>query len=216
MALVPLCPHCRASSAPLDDASTCAVHGSMTPCWRTTEASYDDFGEHLRSAGAMATYLPWPMSPGWRISDFAVVTDGSGSPLAVAAACSGVSELDGPVDLVVVTEEPGTGLGACYAGLPVSYPGAEVGVGVPVTKVRVEGHPVPLWLVSLVESAPDVPTDPVDRTVLVGEAFGRWLWLVLRPASALLLLHDEWQLRDLSRLGPALVEVAFGGPAPAW
>jgi hypothetical protein len=55
-----------------------------------------------------------------------------------------------------------------------------------------------------------------DRSVFVGEAFGRWLWLVLRPASAALLLREEWILQDVSRVGPPLVEVTFGGPAPGW
>ena len=55
-----------------------------------------------------------------------------------------------------------------------------------------------------------------DRSVVAGEADGRWLWMVLRPASAVLLLRDDWILRDVSGLGPPLVELPFGGPAPAW
>ena len=54
------------------------------------------------------------------------------------------------------------------------------------------------------------------RSVLAGEAAGRWLWIVLRPASALLLLQDEWILRDVSALGPQLLETPFGGPRPGW
>ena len=54
-----------------------------------------------------------------------------------------------------------------------------------------------------------------DRSVLAGEADGRWLWIVLRPASALLLLRDDWILRDVSGAGPQLVELPFGGTAPA-
>ena len=45
---------------------------------------------------------------------------------------------------------------------------------------------------------------------------GRWLWIVLRPASAILLLRDEWILRDVSGIGPPLVEMPFGGPSPPW
>ena len=48
------------------------------------------------------------------------------------------------------------------------------------------------------------------------EAGGRWLWVVLRPASAMLLLRDDWILRDVSGLGPPLVELPFGGPRPGW
>ena len=68
-----------------------------------------------------------------------------------------------------------------------------------------------LWAVSTATS-----DDRFDRSVFVGEANGRWLWLVLRPASAMLLLRDDWILRDASQSGPHLVELPFGGPAPAW
>ena len=55
-----------------------------------------------------------------------------------------------------------------------------------------------------------------DRSVFAGEAGGRWLWIVLRPASAMLLLRDEWILRDVSGVGPPLVEMPFDGPRPPW
>jgi hypothetical protein len=56
----------------------------------------------------------------------------------------------------------------------------------------------------------------LDRSVLAGEAHGRWLWIVLRPASAILLLRDDWILRDVSGLGAPLLEMSFGGAAPLW
>ena len=55
-----------------------------------------------------------------------------------------------------------------------------------------------------------------DRSVFAGEALGRWLWLVLRPASAALLLNDEWVLMDVADLGPELMELPFGGSPPGW
>ena len=55
-----------------------------------------------------------------------------------------------------------------------------------------------------------------DRSVVVGEALGRWLWIVLRPASAMLLLRDDWILKDTSTAGPHLVELPFDGPPPPW
>ncbi len=51
---------------------------------------------------------------------------------------------------------------------------------------------------------------------MVGEAFGRWLWIVVRPASAVLLLRDDWILRDVAPVGPPLIELPFAGPAPPW
>jgi hypothetical protein len=77
--------------------------------------------------------------------------------------------------------------------------------------VRINTQSVPLWAVS---TASDV--SELDRSVVAGEAGGRWLWVVLRPASAMLLLRDEWILRDVSGMGPALVEIPFGGPRPTW
>jgi hypothetical protein len=59
-------------------------------------------------------------------------------------------------------------------------------------------------------------TGDFDRSVVAGEAVGRWLWLALRPASAMLLLRDDWILRDVSRVGAPLVEMPFGGPRPSW
>jgi hypothetical protein len=176
---------------------------------RPAEASYAGFVEVLRLAGDFPTYLPWPMSPGWSVSDVGVV--GEGPARATVTCSSGTSALDGPVDVVVVSEESGTGLGARCAGTVHLDPGAEVGLGPPVVKVRVLSQSVPLWAVSTASS--DVE---LDRAVLAGEYDGRWLWVVLRPASAMLLLRDEWILRDVSGLGPPLVELPFGGPRPSW
>ncbi|MGL5824235.1 MAG: DUF6758 family protein [Nocardioides sp.] len=52
--------------------------------------------------------------------------------------------------------------------------------------------------------------------MFLGEAEGRWLWLIFRPASAMLLLHNGWLLHDVSEVGPTLVDAAFGGPPPTW
>ena len=86
---------------------------------------------------------------------------------------------------------------------------AEVGHGPPLAKVRIAVHPIELWPV-LTSGA------EFDRSVFAGEADGRWLWLVLRPASAMLLLRDDWILRDVSGIGPPLLEMPFGGPRPVW
>jgi len=174
-------------------------------------ATYDAFAEHLLASAGFPTYLPWPMSPGWSVTDFAVVGDEPGRTRATLTCCSGTSELDGPVDLVVVAEEPGTGLGSRCAGTLHDDPGDEVGGGPPTVKVRVDNQDVPLWPVFTSALGGEL-----DRSVLAGEAQGRWLWIVLRPASAILLLRDDWILRDVSGQGPQLLDVPFGGPAPLW
>lgn len=209
------CPRCPAPVAEVGDGTwSCPEHGVIDPLWRPRAASYDTFVGHLGRLGAFPTFLPWPLGPGWTVSDFAAVTGTTGPAAASLTCVSGTSQLDGPVDVIVISEEPGTGFGARVAGtgdLAGLDPGPEIGDGPPPVRVRVEQRPVGLWPVS-------VSTSPGewDRSVLAGEAGGRWLWLVLRPASAILLLRDDWILRDVSATGPQLVALPFGGAAPAW
>ena len=121
---------------------------------------------------------------------------------------AGTSDLDGPVEVMVVTEEPGIGLGARCAGTADADPGREIGDGPPAVQVRVGARPVPLWTVV------HEPTDdrPATAAVFAGEAGGRWLWLVLRPASAMLLLRDEWILARRLRPRSAAARDAVRGP----
>jgi len=209
------CPRCPAPVAEIGDGNwSCPEHGVVAPLWRPDAASYDEFAAHLGHATTFPTYLPWPLGPGWTVTDFASVAAPEREPRATMTCVSGTSALDGPVDVIVVSEEPGTGLGARLAGVSPSGrvdPGDEVGEGPPTVKVRIGSFEVGLWPVSV--SSAD---GEWDRSVLAGEAEGRWLWLVLRPASAIMLLRDDWILRDVSGLGPPLVELPFGGPAPAW
>ena len=203
------CPRCPSPVLERDGTWTCPEHGSVEPLWRPAAASYDAFAAHLVAAGAFPTYLPWPMSPGWHVTDFGVVGATPERPAATMTCCSGTSELDGAVEVMVVSEEPGTGLGARCAGTVGSDPGREVGDGPPAVHIRVGTHDVAMWAVSTSADGHEF-----DRTVLAGEAGGRWLWLVLRPASAVLLLRDSVVLRDVSGIGPPLVELPFGGPPP--
>lgn len=215
MSLKAGCPRCPAPvtwSGPGPDAGwACIEHGAIEPLWRPDVASYDAFADHLRASQGFPTLLPWPMSPGWSVTDFAVVGEDPERARATMTCCSGPSDLDGPVDVVVVTEEIGTGLGGRCAGIGRVDPGLDIGEGTPVVRVRVDGQLVKLWAVSVSSSSGDL-----DRSVVAGEAAGRWLWIVLRPASAVLLLRDDWILRDVSEIGPPLVEMPFGGPAPVW
>ena len=206
------CPRCTTPVAQTghDGGWSCPEHGVIPPLWRPDEVSYDAFVEHLGATATFPTYLPWPLSPGWRVTDFAAVGP-HGKGRAAMTCVSGTSELDGPVDVVVISEEAGTGLGARVAGTPHDDPGDEVGQGPPTVRIRIDSQSVPLWPVSTSESRGEW-----DRSVLAGEAGGRWLWMILRPASAVLLLQDDWILRDVSTLGPPLVELPFGGPGPSW
>jgi hypothetical protein len=210
MALTVGCPRCATPVAKAGHVWSCPDHGVVDPLWRPDEASYAAFVEHLGATARFPTYLPWPLSPGWRVTDFAAV--GTVDRGRAAMTCvSGTSALDGPVDVLVIAEEPGTGLGARIAGTVHDDPGAEMSEGPPSVRVRIDSQTVPLWPVSTSGASREW-----DRSVVAGEAGGRWLWMVMRPASAMLLLRDDWILRDVSGLGPPLVELPFGGPAPAW
>ena len=189
----------------------CPDHGGTAPLWRPEEPTYEAFAEHLAATRQFPTYLPWPMGPGWSVTDFAAVGDGAERARATLTCVSGTSELDGPVDVLVVAEEPGTGLGGRCAGTRYDDPGAEIALRVPTARVRIGSQQVSLWDVST-----STADGEFDRSVLAGEAAGRWLWIVLRPAAALLMLRDDWILRDVSHVGPELVEVPFGGPRPTW
>ena len=201
---------CVRCSAPVLDGS-CPVHGSTRTLWHPEETSYDTFVTHLADSRGFPSYLPWPMSPGWSVTDVASVTDPAGRAVATLTCTSGTSALDGPVDLLVVAEEAGTGLGSRCAGTRYDDPGADIGERPPSARVRIGSQAVNLWDIST--SSAD---GEFDRSVVAGEASGRWLWIVLRPASALLLLRDDWILRDVSGLGPPLVEMPFGGHRPVW
>jgi len=211
MALGAGCPRCPSTVLEEDGGWRCPDHGPVTPLWRATVADYESFADHLTRAEGMPTLAPWPLPPGWTITDFGCV----GSPGRQAGAsfltCVGPSDLDGVVEVSVLSEEPGVGVGARCAGLGRSDPGSQVGDGPPHARVRIEGHPIALW--SVLTSDVDVA---FDRSVFAGEADGRWLWLVLRPASAALLLADEWLLLDVAGLGPELIDLPFGESPPAW
>src|SRR4051794_1946942 len=53
---------------------SCPQHGVTAALWRPEQVTYEAFTAHLRAAGSFPTYVPWPMGPGWGISDFGCVT----------------------------------------------------------------------------------------------------------------------------------------------
>ena len=211
MTLAPGCPRCASPVSQDAGGWRCPDHGPIRPLWRPATAGYESFAEYRAQASAMPSLFPWPLTPGWSVTDFGCVGGGDEDARATFVSSAGPSELDGVVELTVVSEEPGVGLGARCAGATRTDPGADLGEGPAHAKVRIGGHPISLWAVSTSES-----DTTFDRSVLAGEAHGRWLWLVLRPASAVLMLKDEWVLHDLAALGPELMDLPFGGSPPAW
>ena len=211
MRLQPGCPRCPGPVTGTGTSWSCATHGGIDPLWCAVNPDYDEFAEHLVRSRPLPTWFPWPLPAGWQVTDFGSVGSGDRTPRAAFTTCSGPSDLDGMVEVTVVTEEPGVGLGARCGGVPHTDPGHEIGEGPPPARIRVETATVPMWLV------PTSDVDPtLDRAVLAGEAGGRWLWLVLRPASAALLLPHMGPLDDVSRLGPSLMTMPFGKGYRGW
>jgi hypothetical protein len=149
-------------------------------------------------------WVPWPPPPGWR---FAGLVHGtvSGSNASGTAACwSGSDPFGDPIETLFVCEEAGAGLGGLLGGLPTHYPTPEVGVGPPHARFEVEGRSTPLWKVDAVD----------DRAVYVGEAAGRWLWVIVHPAEGSALVVSPLTLADARSLGAELAMLPLGELSP--
>jgi hypothetical protein len=211
MSLAAGCPRCASPVAETQHGWSCRDHGPIVPLWRATVPDYDSFAEHLRQSEPLPSWLPWPLQPGWAVSDFGSVGRPGAEARASFTSCTGTTELDGVVEVAVVSEEPGVGLGARCAAVERTDPGADIGDGPPHARIVLDGHPVSLWALSTSDWDASF-----DRSVFAGEAHGRWLWLVLRPASAALMLKDDWALADVAGLGPQLVDLPFNDVPKAW
>ena len=196
------CPRCGAPVVPDLDAAgvwTCGRHGPVPPLHGFAEPTVHVLLDHVARA-AFPTWLPWPPPTSWSVTGVGRV--GDPRTAATVLACSGPDPLGQPGDLLVVAEEPGTGLGAGYAGLEGSDPGPEMLARTSDAKVVVGGHPTPLWHVG----------GPDDRETYVGEASGRWLWVLGWPklATAAVLL-EATTLVDLADLVGELDVVPLSG-----
>jgi len=152
-------------------------------------------------------WCPWPLPPKWTITGVGWAGDERDGVRATAVACSGPGPFgSGPADLVLVAEEPGTGLGTRFAGISGVDPGPHLAEALQTTaahaKVKAAGHPTPLWAVAGSD----------DRSAYVGEAKGLWLYAIAWPALAGYLLADDLVLHDLTEWVPP--ELVFGAPSP--
>lgn len=177
----------------------CAAHGSVQPF-----SSYRP--EHLAQVSAEAgvpVWCPVPLLPGWMAGGLGACGDGRAGSVATVVALSGPSPLGGPADLLLVAEEPGVGLGASLAGTAELDPGM-IGIGEPDAKVVAAGHETPMWRSA---SSP-------DRIAFVGEASGVWLWAVLWPPAAELVLVEHLDLHDLRHQNHQSLVLPVGAPSP--
>ena len=191
----------------MSSAWLCSSHGAVPPFFASLQPVTPEAARWLAKSARVPVWLPWPLPPGWLVSGVAHAGDERTGARATVMSLSGPAPLVGPGDLLLVAEEPGVGLGARYAGLRGTDAGPDAPYlserTAPQARVHAAGHPTALWAV---DAAP-------DRAVYVGEALGQWLWLVLWPETAELLVHDRLLLLDLREAGPE-VDVPTAAPSP--
>jgi hypothetical protein len=161
---------------------TCAEHGRVSPY----RVGHVEGLPKVAGTAKVPLWSPQLLIPGWTIGGLGWCGDERTGATAVVTAFSGPSPLGGPADMLLVSEEPGVGLGAALAGIPGLDPGA-CAEGAPDAKVLAAGHPTALWRCESAE----------DRVAFVGEASGVWLWAVLWPPAAELVLLEHVELHDL-------------------
>ena len=178
----------------------CDRHGAVAPL-RVLPRVVPEHLRQVAARSAVPVWTPLPLPVGWTVSGLATAGSERTGPTAVAVALSGPCPVGGPADFVLVAEEPGVGLGARYAGLEQLDPGT-VPQGAPDAKLEAAGHDTPLWRC---DSAP-------DRVAFVGEAGGVWLWAVLWPPPAELVLLEHVVLHDLRHDAHVSEVVPVGAP----
>jgi len=180
----------------------CPRHGIVHPYTVLSHLGTDAI-DHVLGRAKVPVWMPHGLRYGWVCSGVGYAGDERTGANATATCLSGPSPLGGPADLLIVAEEPGIGLGARHAGLAEPDPGDGFDAGPPHAKVNAAAHPTALWSVPGGE----------DRAVFVGEAKGLWLWAVVWPASAGVLMYDEMSLTDL-RDWPDDLNLEFGSVSP--
>lgn len=181
----------------------CDVHGAVQPFRPAVKLGPEIMGLVTRQART-PFWVPHPMPAGWVVTGIGMCGDERSGGRATVLCCSGPAPLGGPADLVVIAEEPGIGIGARFAGLPEVDPG-EFTDHAYDAKVHTAGHPSAVWAVPC----------GADRAVYVGEARGMWLWLVLWPSAAGLMLVEELAFADAREAGPSAYELlGYGAVSP--
>lgn len=197
------CPRCDAAlRAPGLMSSTwdCEKHGAVQPLRRWTTVTADLLAQ-TAGRSTVPLWSPFPLLPGWTLTGVATAGDERHGARATVLALSGPSPLGGPADLLLIAEEPGVGLGARYAGVADIDPG-DVLQAPPDAKVEAAGHPTALWRCDSAD----------DRVAFVGEALGVWLYAVLWPPAAELVLLEHVVLHDLRHEKHAGLDLPVGAP----
>lgn len=206
MGHAPTCPRCGGPvRAPglWSSAWECAEHGSVAPYHVLLHPGAEAL-DHVTRLATVPVWLPTGMGPAWGCSGVAYAGDDRDGARAVVTAVSGPSPLGGAADLLLVAEEPGVGLGARLAAIAELDPGQRIGRESPDAKIVAARHPTPLW--PLPEAG--------DRAAFVGEAKGYWLWLIVWPGAAGVMVYDGIELADRRDAEPGHAELGFAAPTP--
>jgi len=204
MTLALSCPRCDSAvrePSVWSSAYHCQRHGDVYPLRSGLSPSQDGLDGVLRGA-EVPVWVPWPLPQGWLVTGFAAAGDERTGTRGCSVALSGPNPIGGPAEMMLVSEEPGVGLGARFAGLDGPDPGIQFAAGPPAAVVEFGHHEFPLWNV-----------DTADRAAFAGEVSGSWLWVVLWPQTAGMLMIDAMELRDLRDPGQEL-DLPYGAPSP--
>ena len=204
MKTAPICPRCGGhltEPSPWASGWRCALHGEVHPLRSPYSPSADGLRGLLRGA-MVPVWVPWPLPSSWLVTGFAGAGGDRAGTRACVVALSGPNPVGGPGEMLLISEEPGVGLGAHLAGLPGPDPGEGFATGPPHALAGFGNHEFPLWHV-----------DAPGRAAFAGEVLGNWVWVVLWPDTAGVLLVEALPLRDLRDPGLDL-DLPFGALSP--
>jgi hypothetical protein len=199
-----ICPRCQgelSEPSAWHSAWQCARHGAVQPLRPAHVPSTEGLHALLKTA-AVPVWLPWPIPLGWLVTGFTGAGDDRSGTRGCAVALSGPNPVGGLGEMLIVSEEPGLGLGAGLAGLAGPDPGEGFAAGPPHALVQFGHHEFPLWSV-----------ESPGAAVFAGEVLASWLWIILWPDTAGTLMLEPLPLRDLRDPGQEM-DVPFGALSP--
>ena len=199
-----ICPRCQgelSEPSAWHSAWQCARHGAVQPLRPARVPSAEGLNA-LRKTAAVPVWLPWLIPLGWLVTGFTGAGDDRSGTRGCVVALSGPNPVGGLGEMLVVSEEPGLGLGAGLAGLAGPDPGEAFAAGPPHALVQFGHHEFPLWSV-----------ESPGAAVFAGEVLASWLWIILWPDTAGTLMLEPLPLRDLRDPGQEM-DVPFGALSP--
>src|SRR5690349_24197672 len=134
MGVAVTCPRCGGEVRPPDLMNSdwrCDIDGPVLPFHvaqhinaQVLESAVAKVRAHNVGGVTTPVWSLWPLPPGWMVTGVGWAGDERSGVRATALACSGPAPLGGgPADLVLISEQPGVGLGTRFAGIPGIDPG---------------------------------------------------------------------------------------------